>query len=285
MIRREFLTAAVLAPAAARSARPARVGQEAGDAKPRGRLKHSVSRWCYGGIALDDLCREVAAMGAHSVELLDEDEWAVPARHGLSCAVANGPGGIAKGWNRLEHHEELLARGKALLPKVAAAGIPSTIVFSGNRGGLDEAEGAANCAAGLKELARDAERHGVTILLEILNSKVDHADYQFDRMAWGVGVVQAVGSPRLKILYDVYHAQIMEGDVIRTIREHIDRIGHFHTGGVPGRHEIDGTQELNYAAVCKAIADAGYRGYVGQEFVPARDPLTSLREAIAICDA
>jgi hydroxypyruvate isomerase len=235
-------------------------------------------------MALDDLCREVAAMGAHSVELLDEPDWAVPAKHGLVCAIANGPGGIPKGWNRTEHHAELLAKSEVLLPKVAAAKIPNTIVFWGNREGLADAEGAANCIAGLKRLAPLAERHGVTVLFEILNSKVDHGDYQFDHMAYGLEVVKAVGSPRLKILYDIYHAQIMEGDVIRTIREHIASIGHFHTGGVPGRHEIDGGQELNYGAICAAIADAGFTGFVGQEFVPTRDPMASLREAIAICD-
>jgi hydroxypyruvate isomerase len=159
-------------------------------------------------------------------------------------------------------------------------------VFSGNREGQTDAEGAKNCIAGLKKIALLAEKHGVTLLFEILNSKVDHGDYQFDHMAYGLEVVKAVGSPRVKILYDIYHAQIMEGDVIRTIKDHIDSIGHFHTGGVPGRGEIDGSQELNYTAICRAIADSGYKGFVAQEFVPTgvREALTSLSDAFQICD-
>jgi hydroxypyruvate isomerase len=287
MRRREFLRASATGAAALALSRASRAQDAAAAPKAAraSRIRHSASRWCYGGIALDDLCREVAAMGAHSVELLDEADWAAPAKHGLVCAIANGPGSIGKGWNRVEHHAELLAKSETLLPKVAAAKIPNTIVFSGNRAGQADGEGAANCIAGLKRLAPLAERHGVTVLFEILNSKIDHADYQFDRMSYGLEVVKAVGSPRIKILYDIYHAQIMEGDVIRTIRDHIDAIGHFHTGGVPGRHEIDAGQELNYAAIAKAIAGAGFQGFIGQEFVPTRDPMTSLREAIAICTA
>jgi hydroxypyruvate isomerase len=281
MQRREFLTvSALMAAASATTSAAPRLPQ-----KPKSRIRHSVCRWCYGKTPLDDLCRAVAAMGGSSVELLDEADWAVPKKHGLVCAVANGPGGIPKGWNRVEHHDALVKKTEEILPKIAAAGIPNTIVFSGNREGQADAEGAQHCIAGLKKIAPLAEKHGVTLLFEILNSKVDHGDYQFDRMAYGLEVVKAVGSPRVKILYDIYHAQIMEGDVIRTIRDHIDSIGHFHTGGVPGRAEIDASQELNYGAICKAIADTGFQGFVAQEFVPARDPMTSLREAFAICDA
>src|SRR5260221_665318 len=229
MQRREFLLASALS-AGALSAQQA---PTEAPKKPKGRIRHSVCRWCYGKIPLDDLCRAVAAMGGSSVELLDEPDWATPKKHGLVCAVANGPGGIAKGWNRVEHHEALVKKTEELLPKIAAAGIPNTIVFSGNREGQADAEGAVNCIAGLKKIAPLADKHGVTLLFEILNSKVDHGDYQFDHMAYGLEVVKAVGSPRVKILYDIYHAQIMEGDVIRTIKDHIDSIGHFHTGGVP----------------------------------------------------
>jgi len=290
MERRSFLqVAALAATTAAGSNGKAIAPQREPAAKPKakGRIRHSVCRWCFGKIPLDDLCREVAAMGGSAIDLLDEPDWATPGKHGLVCSVANGPGGIEKGWNRVEHHDVLLEKLAALLPKIAAAKIPNSIVFSGNRAGLADAEGAKNCVAGLKSAAKLAEDHGVTLLFEILNSRVDHQDYQFDRMAYGLEVVKAVGSPRLKILYDIYHAQIMEGDVIRTIRDHVDAIGHFHTGGVPGRNEIDATQELNYAAICKAIADTGYQGFVAQEFVPKRkdDPLASLREAFAICDA
>ena len=283
MQRREFLRVSAAGATLAVAPRRQKPAESADVRQPRSRIRHSVCRWCYGKIPLDDLCRAVAEMGGSSVELLDEADWAIPAKHGLVCAVANGPGGIPKGWNRIEHHDELVKKTEALLPKVAASKIPNTIVFSGNRAGQADEEGARNCIAGLKRIAPLAEKHGVTVLLEILNSKVDHGDYQFDRTAYGLEVVKAVGSPRLKILYDIYHAQIMEGDVIRTIRDHIDSIGHFHTGGVPGRGEIDGAQELNYGAICKAIADAGYTGFVAQEFVPTRDPLTSLREAFAIC--
>ncbi|MFN0009785.1 MAG: hydroxypyruvate isomerase family protein [Planctomycetota bacterium] len=286
MERRDFLRASAIG-AAALGLAPGSRGQASEAKAPpklKGRIKHSVSRWCYGGMALDDLCREVAAMGAHSVELLDEADWSVPAKHGLVCAIANGPGPIDIGWNRTERHRVLLERSEAILPKLAAAKIPNMIVFSGNRAGQPDNQGMKACYHGFKELGAMAEKHGVNILVELLNSKVDHADYQFDHMAWGVELVRMVESPRIKILYDIYHAQIMDGDVIRTIRDNIEWIGHFHTGGVPGRHEIDASQELNYTAICKAIADTGFQGYVGQEFVPTRDPMTSLREAIAICD-
>ena len=285
MERREFLRASALG--AALSLHPCARAQEPAAEPPKqlkGRIKHSVSRWCYGSMPIDELCREVASMGAHSVELLDEPDWHVPAKHGLVCAIANGPGPIELGWNRAARHKTLLERSEELLPKIAAAKIPNMIVFSGNREGQEDVLGARECIMGLRKLCAMAEPHGVTILLEILNSKIDHADYQFDRMEYGLYVVKELGAPNLKILYDIYHAQIMQGDVIRTIQENIQWIGHFHTGGVPGRHEIDASQELNYPAICRAIADAGFQGFVGQEFVPTRDPMTSLREAIAICD-
>ena len=253
-------------------------------AKLRGRVKHSVARWCYHGMSVEDLARNAAAFGMASVEILDEPDWAVVKKHGLTCAVANGPGSITRGWNRLEHHDELVKRSEELLPKIAAAGLPAMIVFSGNRDGLSDAEGQRQCITGLRRIAPLAEKLGVNVVMEILNSKVDHGDYMFDHMSWGVGVIDGVASPRVKILYDIYHAQIMEGDVIRTIRDHAPRIGHYHTGGVPGRHEIDDTQELNYAAICRAIVETGFQGYIGQEFIPARDPMTSLKEAVAICD-
>jgi hydroxypyruvate isomerase len=257
----------------------------AASAKLKGRIHHSACRWCYGSIALDELCRQAAAMGLKSIELLDEKEWKVPAQHGLTCAMANGPGPIHKGWNRVEHHDDLVRASERLLPLVADAKLPNMIVFSGNRAGISDADGIRNCVTGLKRIAPLAERLGVTLCLELLNSRVDHHDYQCDRTDWGVEVCKGVGSPRLKLLFDIYHVQIMEGDIIRRIRDHIAFIGHFHTGGVPGRGEIDETQELNYRAICTAIADAGYQGFVAQEFVPTRDPMTSLARAIEICDA
>jgi hydroxypyruvate isomerase len=256
------------------------------DARPaaRGRLRHSVSRWCYAKTPLDDLCRAATEIGYSSVELLDEGDWAAPRRHGLACAMANGFGTIPVGFNRPDHHDELVADAERMIPRAAAAGVPNIVCFSGNRAGLSDGEGIANCIAGFRRITPVAERHGVTLCLELLNSKVDHADYHADHTAWGVQVVQGVASPRLKLLYDIYHMQIMEGDVIATIRANAPHIAHFHTGGVPGRHEIDDSQELNYRRVMQAIADLGFTGYVAQEFVPARDPMTSLRQAFEICD-
>lgn len=248
------------------------------------RLKQSVSRWCYHQIPLDDLCATAKAIGYRSVELLDEAEWAVPRAHGLACAMANGFGTIPVGFNRPDHHDKLVADAERMIPLAAAAGVPNIVVFSGNRAGLSDGDGIANCIAGLKRVTPTAERHGVTLCLEMLNSKVDHKDYQADHTAWAVQVVQGVGSPRLKLLYDIYHMQIMEGDVIATIRANAPHIAHFHTGGVPGRAEIDETQELNYRRVMQGIAETGFTGFVGQEFVPKRDPVTSLRQAYEICD-
>jgi len=292
MNRRQFLefsgrsfALASVAGALPRAARAQAAPPQAAAPTPRrNRVKHSVCRWCYGGLSLDDLARNSAAMGISSVEILNENEWAVVKKHGLACAVGIGPGSIPRGWNRKERHDELVAQAEALIPKAAAAGVPALVVFSGNRAGQPDAEGIEACAAGFRRVAPIAEKHGVTLVMEILNSKVDHGDYAFDHMRYGVEVMQKVASPRVKILYDIYHAQIMDGDVIRTIRDHKELIGHYHTGGVPGRHEIDDTQELNYPAICRAIVETGYQGYVGQEFIPERDPMTSLRQAIDLCD-
>ncbi len=248
-----------------------------------GRLKQSVSRWCYGSMPLDTLCETAKSIGYSSVELLSENEWDVPKRHGLQCAMANGFGAIPVGFNRLDNHDKLVADAARMIPLVAAAGAPNIVVFSGNRAGMSDAEGIANCITGLRRVTPIAEQHGVTLCLEMLNSKVDHKDYHADHTAWGVQVVQGVASPRMKLLYDIYHMQIMEGDVIRTIRQNFQHIAHFHTGGVPGRAEIDDTQELNYHAIMQAIADLGYTGFVGQEFVPRHDPAAGLRQAYSIC--
>jgi hydroxypyruvate isomerase len=291
--RRELLTHSLAAAAAASAlgknavAAGAALGSQEkppAPAKLKGRLKQSACRWCYGSIPLEELCRAAAEMGLRSVELLREKEWGIPAKFGITCAMADGIGTIGDGWNRVESHEKLVKQAERLIPLVAEAKLPNLITFSGNRAGQADDEGARNCAAGLKKIAPLAEKHGVTICLELLNSKVDHPDYQCDRSAWGISVVKGVGSERVKLLYDIYHMQIMEGDVIRTIRDNLKYIGHFHTGGVPGRREIDDSQELNYRAVCKAILEAGYQGYVGQEFVPSGDPLASLRRCAEICD-
>ena len=285
MDRREMLGVLAALSATRRLGGPAtRQLTESATPRTTGRLKQSVSRWCYGRIPLDDLCEAAKAIGYSSVELLSEPDWATPKKHGLQCAMANGFGSIPVGFNRLDNHDKLVADAERMLPLVAAAGIPNIVVFSGNRAGMSDGEGIANCITGLKRVAPTAEKHGVTLCLEMLNSKVDHKDYHADHTAWAVEVVKGVASPRLKLLYDIYHMQIMEGDVVATIRANSQHIAHYHTGGVPGRAEIDETQELNYRRVMQAIADTGFTGFVGQEFVPKRDPLTSLKQAFQICD-
>jgi hydroxypyruvate isomerase len=253
-------------------------------AKLKGNIHHSVSRWCYGGIKLDDLCEAVRKMGLESVELLDPKEWPVVKKHGLSCAMCNGPDSIGYGFNRLEHHDKLVAGFEKMIPQVASFGFPNIICFSGNRAGMSDEQGLENCVIGLKRVAKLAEDNKVTVVMELLNSKVDHKDYMCDHTAWGAEVMKRVGSEYCKLLYDIYHMQIMEGDMIRTIQTYHQYIAHFHTGGNPGRNEIDETQEINYPAVMRAIVATGYKGFVGQEFVPKHDPLTSLRQAIQLCD-
>ena len=262
----------------------ARAFEPAGNPARAGRLKQSVSRWCYGKLSLEDLCAASKQIGLSAIDLLDEKEWGTPKQFGLSCAMANGFGSIPKGFNRPDNHDRLVADAERMMPLAAAAGVPNIVCFSGNRAGMSDGEGIANCIAGLKRITPTAERVGVTLCLELLNSKVDHHDYHADHTAWGVQVVQGVGSPRLKLLYDIYHMQIMEGDVVHTIRENAQHIAHYHTGGVPGRNEIDETQELNYRRVAQAVADSGFTGFLAHEFVPRRDALTSLAQAFGICD-
>jgi hydroxypyruvate isomerase len=251
----------------------------------KGRLKQSVSRWCYAKIPSRAFYRAVAEMGLTAVDLLEEPEWPIVREFGLVCSMGYGGGGtIENGLNARANHDAIVNGLTASLPKAAKLGVPNLITFFGNRRGLSDAEAAGNCVAALKRIAPVAEASGVTVCVELLNSRVDHADYQGDRSAFGVDVVKAVGSPRVKLLYDIYHMQIMEGDVIRTIRREQEWIAHYHTGGVPGRHELDETQELNWRAVCAAIAETGFTGFLAHEFVPTRDPLTSLRQAVALCD-
>jgi hydroxypyruvate isomerase len=265
-------------------------GPKAEDRSPKttnhsaGRIKQSVSRWCYGRLSLEELCAASKKIGLSAIDLLDEKDWNTPKQFGLACAMANGFGTIPKGFNRPDNHDKLVADAERMMPLAAAAGVPNIVCFSGNRAGLSDGEGIANCIAGLKRITPTAERVGVTLCLELLNSKVDHHDYQADHTAWGVEVVNGVNSPRLKLLYDIYHMQIMEGDVVHTIRTHAPHIAHYHTGGVPGRNEIDNSQELNYTRVAQAIAESGFTGFLAHEFVPRNDPLTSLGEAFAICD-
>ncbi len=252
----------------------------------KGNINHSVCRWCYEQIPFEVFCQAVASMGVKSIDLLDPHQWPIAKKYGMTCAMAQGAGmGIERGFNRLEHHDHLVADYEQLIPLAAAAGLPNVICFPGNRDGQDDEEGLVNCARGLKRLMKLAESSQVNVVMELLNSKVDHPDYQCDHTAWGVELCKRVGSERFKLLYDVYHMQIMEGDIISTIRDNADCIAHYHTGGVPGRNEIDRRQEVFYPAVMEAIVATGFQGYVAQEFVPTADePLESLRAAIAICD-
>ncbi|QHW00785.1 MULTISPECIES: hydroxypyruvate isomerase family protein [Spirosoma] len=251
----------------------------------KGRINHSVCRWCYSKIPLDDLCKAAKEMGITSIDLTGPNEWPVLKKHGLTSALPQGAGkGIPDGFNDPKFHDELVASYEAIFPKLKEAGLNTVICFSGNRRGMSNEQGLENCAVGLKRLMPSAEKHGITMIMELLNSKVDHKDYMCDHTAWGVDLCKRVGSDNFKLLYDIYHMQIMEGDIIRTIREHSKYIGHYHTGGNPGRNEIDETQELYYPAIMKAIVDTGFKGYVAQEFIPKRDPLTSLKEAVLLCD-
>ena len=251
----------------------------------KGRLKQSVCRWCYAKIPIRDFFKAVADMGLTAVDLLTEKEWPVAAEYGLICSMGSGAGGgINDGLNVKANHDKIVAGLERAIPIAAAQKVPNLITFFGNRRGMPDEEATANCVEALNRVKKVAEEHGVTICLELLNSKVDHKDYQGDKSAFGIGVVKAVGSPRVKLLYDIYHMQIMEGDLIRTIRDNKDFFAHFHTGGVPGRHELDATQEIQWRTVAAAIADMGFQGYFAHEFIPERDPLTSLREAVTLCD-
>jgi hydroxypyruvate isomerase len=251
----------------------------------KGNIHHSVSRWCYDAIPLDEFTAACKKMGIESIELLGEKDWPVVKEAGLKCAVGYATDwGIPKGFNRIENHDKLIADFENMIPKAATAGVPNLICFSGNREGQNDNEGMINCAKGLRKLMPTAEKYGVTIIMELLNS-YGHKDYQCDKTAWGSALCEMVGSERFKLLYDIYHMQIMEGNICETITKYSPYIGHIHTGGVPGRNELDDTQELHYPAIMRALLKTGYKGFVGQEFVPLqKDKLESLRKCILICD-
>ena len=266
----------------------ARAQDKAAAATPPGKrkLRQSVARWIYSEIPIDELCTKVKDMGITAIDLLSANEWMVPKKHGLVCSMAFGPKSmqIGHGLNRLEHHDGFVKESEDIVPRIAEAGITNMIVFSGNRGGMDDATSIKNSIIGMQRMLPIAEKHGVTLCYEYLNSKVDHKDYQFDRMSLGLEVVKGAGSKFCKILYDIYHVQIMEGDIIRTMRDNIAHIGHFHTGGVPGRRDIDETQELNYPAICRAILETPYDGFVAHEFIPKKDKLETLARCVKLCD-
>ena len=251
----------------------------------KGRIHQSVCRWCYQKTPLEDLCAYAAHIGLKAIDLLNPEEYEIPRRYGLVCSMGYAGGGdIPNGLNRVENHDKIEAAFRQNIPLAAKAGEPNIITFSGNRKGMSDEEGARNTVIGLNRLKKIAEDNNVTICMELLNSKVNHKDYMCDHTAWGANVMQQVDSPHVKLLYDAYHMQIMEGDLIRTIQENIQWIGHFHTGGVPGRHELDDTQEVQWDGVMRGILATGFQGYVAHEFLPTRDPFTSLRQAVDLCD-
>jgi len=252
-----------------------------------GRLKQGVSFWTYQKwFDLDGLCKEAVRIGLKGIDLVTPDQYATVQKYGLvpSMTSGSGPNTIPIGLNRLENHDKVLESVKRDITLAAEAKVQNVITFSGNRKGLPDGEGLENCLAGLNKIKGYAEEKGVTVNLELLNSKVNHKDYMADHSAWGVELMKRVNSPKIKLLFDIYHMQIMEGDLIRNIRASIDFIGHFHTGGNPGRNEIDDSQEVNWHAVAKAIADTGYQGFVSHEFVPAKTPpIRGLEQAFEIC--
>ena len=249
-------------------------------------MNQSICQWCFGNIPLEELCEMAKELGYKSIELLGPDDWPTVQKYGLTCAIAYASDiGLNRGFNDPTLHDELKRQYLENMPKAADAGLQQVICFSGNRNGLSDEAGLENCARGLEPIVKEAEKLGLMVSMELLNSKVDHKDYQCDRTHWGVELVEKVGSPNFKLLYDIYHMQVQEGDVIATIKKNHEYIGHFHTAGVPGRHEINQTQELNYPAIMTAIHETGFKGFIGQEFIPTYDSKKmALKEAYGICD-
>ena len=252
----------------------------------KGNINHSVARWCFSDLDIETLCIEAKKLGITGIDLVGPKDWPILKKYNMVSTMCNGAEiNLVDGFNDIQFHEILIKNYTEMIPLVAKAGYKNLICFSGSRRGKSDEEGWNNCVIGLKKLIPLAEKHNVTLVMELLNSKIDHKDYQCDRTHWGVELAKRLGSENFKLLYDIYHMQIDEGDVIRNIRENHQYIAHFHTAGVPGRNEIDETQELNYPAIMKAIAEVGFKGFVGQEFIPKNpNKLASLKQAITICD-
>ncbi|GHV03590.1 hydroxypyruvate isomerase [Bacteroidia bacterium] len=259
--------------------------QKPAPAPLKGNIRHSVSKWCFGDIELDAFCKICKKIGIESVELLDPQDWPIVKANGLTVAMAQGAGlGIDRGFNDVNLHNELVASYEKVIPMVAEAGLTNLICFSGRRNGVTDLQGWQNCEKGLKRITPIAEKYKVVLTMELLNS-IGHKDYLNDHTVWGAELCRRVGSPNFKLLYDIYHMQIMEGDIINSIRKYYEFFSHIHTGGNPGRNEIDETQELYYPAIMKAIVETGYKGFVGQEFVPKQpDKIASLEKCILLCD-
>ncbi|MEO7531301.1 MAG: TIM barrel protein [Sediminibacterium sp.] len=252
----------------------------------KGNINHSVCRWCFSSIPLDELCVAANEIGLKGIDLVGPKDWDTLKKYNLVSTMCNGAEiGLAKGWNDKQYHATLIKSYTEHIDLVANAGFKNLFCASGNRNGMDDETGLKNCVEGLKQIVGQAEKRGVVLQMELLNSKIDHKDYMCDRSWWGVELCKRIGSPNFKLLYDIYHMQIDEGDVIRTIQDYNVYFGHYHTAGVPGRHEIDETQELYYPAIMNAIKKTGFTDYVAQEFIPlATDKLGSLRKAVMICD-
>jgi hydroxypyruvate isomerase len=252
----------------------------------KGNVNHSVCRWCFGNVDLDTLCIEAKKIGIKAIDLVGPGDWATLKKHGLDSSLCNGAElGIDDGWNEPKFHADLIKRYTEMIPKVAEAGYKQLICFSGAKRGKDNETGWKNCVDGLKQIIPIAEKHKVVLVMELLNSKVNHHDYQCDNTPWGVELCKRLGSENFKLLYDIYHMQIDEGNVISTIKDNFKYISHYHTAGVPGRHELDDNQELYYPAIIKAIIGTGFKGYLAQEFIPSKkDVFKSLNEAVTICD-
>ncbi|MCU7549027.1 TIM barrel protein [Chitinophagaceae bacterium LB-8] len=249
-------------------------------------INHSVCRWTYSFLSLDELCTTVKKIGFNAIDLVGPKDWATLKKHDVYSSMCNGAEiSLTEGWNDKQYHQKLIQNYTEHIDLVAKAGYKNLICFSGNRRNIDDETGMINCAEGIKQIMALAEKKGVIILMELLNSKVNHKDYMCDHTAWGVELCKRVGSENFKLLYDIYHMQIDEGNVIQTITENHNHLGHYHTGGVPGRHEIDESQELYYPAIMRAIVKTGFKGYVAQEFIPAKeDKIASLQAAIKVCD-
>jgi len=290
MNRRDFLFSLTAAGVAISTPAPTFFARQTAPAVARkGRIKQGVTTGVFArGTSIEDACREASRLGIKGFDLIGPADWPTLRKYGLVPSMYPlGPGGtITDALNRTENHARLDASLRAAIDESAAAQVPNIITFSGNRRGMDDQVGADNCVAFLNKVKAQAEDKGVTICMELLNSKVNHRDYMFDHMSWGVDVMKRVNSPRVKILYDIYHAQIMDGDIVRTINDNIQWIGHFHTGGNPGRHDIDESQELNYRSVVQAIVDKGFTGFLSHEYSPTagHDPIAVLNKAIEICD-
>jgi len=286
--RRTIMTAATAAAATAllKTTPTARAAQSDDTAAIKGNINHSVCLWCYKNMKSSDMAPHAQRLGLKAIDLLTPEQFGPLKEHGLICSMTSGVnGGITSGFNRRQNHDKIIDSLKKLCDANAEHGYPNVICFSGNRDGMDDHEGMINCAEGIKKVIGYFEEKKVTLQMELLNSKVNHKDYMCDRSPWGIELVKMVGSERFVLLYDIYHMQIDEGDVIATIQKNHQYFGHYHTGGVPGRHEIDDTQELNYPAIMKAIVKTGFKGYVAQEFIPARpDMIASLAQAVKICD-